>query len=61
MLYINIIDTFVQVQQEEVIEVEVTPGLKDDEKIILKGKGDEVVDPDIPAGDVHIVIDELVI
>jgi len=46
------------VKSEELIEVHITPGMKDGEKIVLSGKGDELPDPDIPAGDVVIILDE---
>lgn len=45
-------------RMEDLIEIHIKPGSRDGEKITLEGKGDEVEDSSIPAGDVIIVIDE---
>ena len=45
---------------EDLIEVHIRPGARDEEKIVLEGKGDETEDPEIPAGNVIIVIGEQV-
>ncbi|GMT29300.1 hypothetical protein PFISCL1PPCAC_20597 [Pristionchus fissidentatus] len=45
-----------KVQEEQIIEVKIEPGMHDGEKIVFEGKGNEELG--LPAGDVIIVLDE---
>ncbi|EFO95684.1 hypothetical protein GCK72_003586 [Caenorhabditis remanei] len=47
-----------QVKEDEIIEVGITPGMRDGEKFVFEGKGDEVVGIDKP-GDFVVVLDEI--
>ena len=44
------------VKERKIIECEITPGMKDGEKVVFEGDGDQA--PDIEPGDIIIVLDE---
>lgn len=43
---------------EEILEVHVEKGMKDGDRIMFEGRGDE--DHDVPPGDIVIILDEKV-
>ncbi|EGT59731.1 hypothetical protein CAEBREN_01734 [Caenorhabditis brenneri] len=47
-----------QVKEDEIIEVKIEPGMRDGEKFVFEGKGDEVVGIEKP-GDFVVVLDEV--
>lgn len=44
------------IRDRKVLEVHVDKGMRDDQKIVFAGEGDQ--EPDVPAGDIIVVLDE---
>lgn len=44
------------IRDRKVLEVHIDKGMRDDQKIVFAGEGDQ--EPDVPAGDIIVVLDE---